>query len=50
MRKAEITILTILYVLMTGVISPIIGAMIEKSNDNVITKTIGYEDDNSTKQ
>jgi hypothetical protein len=48
MRRGIIDILTILYVLITGVIAPILGAMIEKSNDNIITKSIGYEN-NETK-
>ena len=50
MRRAEATLLTIIYILLTGVIAPIVGAMVEKSNDGIITKTIGYEDGNVTIQ
>ena len=37
MRKGVADILTILYVLITTVIAPIIGAMVETQNNQVIT-------------
>ena len=49
MRRGIIDIITVLYVLITGVIAPILGAMIEQSNNGLITKSIGYQDDNITK-
>ena len=48
MRKGVADILTILYVLITTVIAPIIGAMVETQNNQVITKSIGI-DTNVTK-